>query len=489
VNDTPKTPFWQDIDGHTWRWLRRHPVQGILAAGLVVLLIWNIGWVWQRVVLLVDPGQGLPVGDELSGEVAWQADWPSDDELDVQQVGAWLDDGVLVWGGYHRLTGYDAATGEELWLLEPPEDGFFCAMSRETSGGRGVVMATRSMEIDGEENTDCGQAMLVETADGTELWQTEIEPNSLWDNTQPEPTADAVLVPGRGGVHGLDPDDGQELWHSGEWLEDDAEQRCTVEAAPAPDGAVLYGSCWNEAGDSWESSVAALDTGDGELQWQRTIEPWNDDPWPGDYYLAAGEPLTLLASFGEEDSSALVFGASGEAVGQVPAAGPAGEYTVDSRHSASTVAERADDDLEGRWAVGRPGSLALIHDGTVYAPADTGDWEDDRYGIAAVDLATGEEAWSQHLPAERETVPVAVEGDRLIAVGYHKGFSEDHTTFEVLAFDLGDGGEPTLLGPGVDVPDLDRAVVEPFWQDGRMYLLPYGEGGRNPGGGAVTVLE
>lgn len=441
----------------------------------------------ERAQLYLDPGRGLPIQEELAGEVAWRADWPGTGDTDVQLLGSWLDTDVLVWGGYHQLTGYDAGSGEVLWELAAPEGSRFCGMSPDADGGAGLVMAHRAVEVDGAEFDSCDQVTRVEAASGRQLWSAEIDRDEAYkDSARPRVADGAVLVPGIGRLYALDLGDGAELWRTEEWMgEEEDLDACEVDALPRGTDVVVYGTCAYPE-DRSDYFLAVLDAAGGEPDWLRVLpyRHWGDDAAFPDWYLASAEPITLLSSFAGRRKGGLVYDENGWLSAVVPAAGENGFYDFAQRFFAGAVAEPVP-------IPGRVGSRALVEDGVVYAATDLDDFEaTERFGVAAVELATGEALWAQRFPA-RQVVPMAVDGGRLIGLGHAYDYAEEAVTYEVVAFDLDGGGDGALLGPGVALAgaDTDGPATVAHWQDGQMLLLPSGEGGTRPGGGAVTALE
>ncbi|WP_020380450.1 outer membrane protein assembly factor BamB family protein [Nocardiopsis chromatogenes] len=471
-----------------WRNLLLLPTALMFSVMIVAVLV---AW---RIERWTDPVTEVGTGAvEFSG-VAWQ----SEDDTRVQAregavaahgVKGWATDDGVVRADYRGLTAYAAEDGAPMWRYEPAPDEI-CAVDQGVDQGQapGVVVLLLALEKDEVDHPDgdgrrvrsCDTAVAVDLSDGRELWRTGVDrdPEGIVTAAGVWTVGDLVLV--RWGEHlsAMDAATGERVW-SAPGAGGSEEDMCTLEsvrARPGEGDLVGWVRCLE---DGVSPYLVVLDPADGS---ERTrVEP------PPEY--SGGTHVYRLVS--ADPAVVAVDGLLHDDIGRhllVVDPDTGRTRRIDGEGGTASV-------VSSPWGIDVAEAGVLAEGGTAFAATDV---RDDTNRAVAFDIASGEQAWSARLPEKTRVRPVALDGDRLLALGAETvpsepsepsgreeespggepgGGSEPEpdepvTTGPVMAFDTATGAVTRISGDidhGVDIGENDPETV---WDGETVYVLP-----------------
>lgn len=267
------------------------------------------------------PGSDVLPAAQAEGvrEKKWTADVSgSDDERYL--LGGWLHKGTATRVDWLGARGYDAANGDELWTVKPPNNLRTCSASAgpsATSGGIGAL----SFGKDPNRQDKCTRVGAVDTGSGKLLWHKDIGASHGAGITLGM-TGRTLVASGERGVVGLDRRTGKELWHYTEGVDNCSLFIATVGRRTV----VLLQTC--SGGDGVATSantVRELDAATGEVRWTHRLPVNVTEP-----RVLTTEPVAVSLGRGGDSSknSLLVLDLKGRAHHEVALNGPYGELDL-----------------------------------------------------------------------------------------------------------------------------------------------------------------
>ncbi len=244
--------------------------------------------------------------DAGSGQVLWQHRGDHRDQ--TAKVSPTVAYGVVFTGLRGKMRGYDAKTGEQVWVssAEMPVDtrgsmavaGNAAYYTGHHAWGRLYRLNVSTGRVKWEESAkglyntpavvgnlvyfqDADHLKVCNTGTGEPVWDAyldkEVGVNEMRVNSSPTVWRDLVVVGlDRGSVHALDAASGEPWWTF--------ETRESFRSSPAltPENGLLYLGCN-------DGNLYALRAEDGKVTWQFETEgPVESSPWPGDGVIYVG---------------------------------------------------------------------------------------------------------------------------------------------------------------------------------------------------------
>lgn len=320
----------------------------------------------------------------------WTTSGPKDN-----LVGVWQTDHDVVRISSTGATGYDLATGKQLFTVAPPGPGLVpCSISPTLAPGDiGSIFYSQ----DG--NFSCDTVIGVDATTGKQLWNLN-SVDKVVDAATGSTFVDGsvvVIASDSGAVAGVDAKTGDTKWKYAATAKE-----CTVQNTGGRGAVVIVQERCTRHGSGSEGNYVAVDAATGRHLWQTPTAP--------DYGLRAvisTNPVVILAS----SSKSTLSGGDLKDGDEFLAFDPAGKQTT-------TIP--ADDDQAGT-NLNTPHPNALVAGTTLYA--DTrGDKGGD--GVTAYSLTTGAELWSyqatfEHLPQALWLTGLAPDSSPMVVVDLH----------------------------------------------------------------------
>ncbi|MDA2815237.1 PQQ-binding-like beta-propeller repeat protein [Nocardiopsis sp. RSe5-2] len=460
-----------------WRNLLFLPTALLFSVMLVAVLV---AW---RIERWADPVAEIGTGAvEFSG-VAWQSEDDTRVEaregaVAVRGLKGWATDDGVVRADHRGLTAYAAEDGAPMWRYEPAPDEI-CAVDQGVGQGQapGVVVLLLALEEDEVDHPDgdgapvrsCDTAVAVDLSDGRELWRTGVDrdPEGIVTVAGVWTVGDLVLVRWGERLSAMDAATGERVW-SAPGAGGSEEDMCTlgsVRARPGEGDLVGWVTCLE---DGVSPYLVVLDPADGS-ETTRVEAPAEYSGGTHDYRVVSVDPIVVAVDGLLHDDIGRHLLVVDPDTGRT--------RRIDGEGGAFSV-------MSGPWRIDVAGAGVLAEGGTAFAATDV---RDDANRVVAFDTATGEQAWSAHLPADTRVRPVALDGGRILALGAETDPStgdrehgdgpepeseEPVTHGPVMAFDTATGAVTRIsgdIGHGVDIGGDEPETV---WDGETIYVLP-----------------
>ncbi|WP_406125543.1 PQQ-binding-like beta-propeller repeat protein [Streptomyces sp. NBC_00989] len=322
-----------------------------------------------------------------SGEakVLWYKEAPDAPGSGADAPGMWITGKTAVKAAYKEVVAYDVGNGDPTWpAVTFPQK--ICAVTAEKSADGKIVVAYESGVSD---NAKCNQLQQLDLNTGAKGWTAVVPDGDLFDSA----ISVALSVTGKTLMVGrsqsgiaYDVDTGKKLY-----------EKKKYGAACFPGGfaggarLISVSSCG--AGSSTEhDEVQELDPATGKARWTKSIPKG----WTVSHVYSVDPVVLYMTDSDDKHWNISTLKSDGSVRSQ-----------VDSKatFAPSCGSSFLDSDLQGCQGV-------AVDATTLYLPtaATTGANQ-----IVAIDLATGKEKWRVKSPASVSTVPIKVEGGKLIA--------------------------------------------------------------------------
>jgi outer membrane protein assembly factor BamB len=333
-------------------------------------------------------GGGKPKNTDA--KLLFQVPYPSID-TDVMPVnGQWATEKTYAKSEVYSIVGYDAVGGNQTWKI--PLDGQICAASRQMTddGKTAVIFQDKKIGKDGRYQR-CSEMAVIDVDAGRKVWQKSM-PNSDTAGSGMGMTIsqDVVAAAWIGGSVAYRIDGGEELWKASESAD------CADAGYAGGKALIAVTGCPSPVTGPFQ--VQKLNPETGEPLWAYSVPRGIQN-----VSVVSSDPVVLAVSAGEiSETDLMALDEQGKLRSKISLG--KGQY-------GSKYLPHCDLEVESCKTV-------AVDQDTLYLPSEEHQGSSD-YGrtneVIAFDLSTGKPKWKSDAGEKRTMVPLAMEGDNVIA--------------------------------------------------------------------------